>query len=362
MNWFERTICIRVQVVVVFLATAGLSGCMSFNPMFQTPASYQRETWKLTSPAQPTPNQAYFSAPQRITQPALPYGYSEEIIAPAIIESPQFGSTIPQSIPSKSEKASGEINSNSRRRGQFFDSRQYSGAQLRRTFKPVEQESSATPLLPTLPALDPAPVPVTADDRPPRRRRRNSQLKKRKLSVPKVVPVPRQQNESQSEDNTSVKEEPKTEESQVEKVEESNQDSEIFDDEVFGGRLLGEIEFGPEIAPRNSEIPRTVKLQVESAEKERVGNGVLFRIKIVNTGDEPIRDLVAAVEFGTAFRFPHHNESRVEQSFEELAPQSSKEIALTLTGQKSGNQCCRFTLLYNGLEVAWKSVCVELVD
>lgn len=360
MNWFERTICIRVQVVVAFLATAGLSGCMSFNPVFQTPTSYQRQTWKLTSP---TPSRAEYSNPQTFTQPALPYGYSEEVISPAIIESPQFGSTIPQSIPSNDKKVLGEGNRNSRRRGQFFDTRQYNGAQMRRTFKPAEEEKvSATPLLPTLPALDPAPVPVTADDRPPRRRRRSGQLRKRKLSVPKVVPVPRQQSERQSEENASVKEAPKTEKSEVEKIEESNQNSEIFDDEVFGGRLLGEIEFGPEIAPRNSEIPRTVELQVQSAEKEKVGNGVLFRIKIVNSGDKPIRDLVAAVDFGSGFRFPHHNESRVEQSFEELAPQSSKEIALTLTGQKSGNQCCRFTLLYNGLEVAWKSVCVELVD
>jgi hypothetical protein len=100
---------------------------------------------------------------------------------------------------------------------------------------------------------------------------------------------------------------------------------------------------------------------VRAAETKEVGRAVTFYLTIWNPGDEPLDEVVIESDFDEPLVFPGRAEKRVTQSVGRLGPRESREMALTLVGERPGRHCARFTVTIEGREAVWKSVCVEFV-
>jgi uncharacterized repeat protein (TIGR01451 family) len=119
---------------------------------------------------------------------------------------------------------------------------------------------------------------------------------------------------------------------------------------------------GPTLAPRKIIVPANVELTVTADAYHAVGDPIAFEITLRNTGDEPATAVEVEAEFDTALAFPGRADHRVKRSIGPLAAGASETVSLTLTADKAGTHCARFTVTGDGLPAVTKQMCVVCAE
>ena len=114
-------------------------------------------------------------------------------------------------------------------------------------------------------------------------------------------------------------------------------------------------------SPPQVEGPR-LDLEVEAPSGRQVGAGATFQLTVRNSGKADAVEVAVDCEFDDAFVFPGRQEKRVRQTLGRLPAGESSHMALTLSSQREGQHCCRFSVVNRGVEAVWKSVCVTYSD
>ena len=124
---------------------------------------------------------------------------------------------------------------------------------------------------------------------------------------------------------------------------------------------------GPELPPRPVVEPRDratddgLQLEVDVARQKQVGSGATFRLTLHNVGAAAAENVVLETDFDDPLIFPGRPEKKVRRSIGTLAAGETREILLTLVSRDIGQGCARFSVIVNGMERVWKSVCVDFI-
>jgi hypothetical protein len=116
------------------------------------------------------------------------------------------------------------------------------------------------------------------------------------------------------------------------------------DDETDRSVPLEELPASPKEGPENRDTP-----------------GWKPRVPDSSKVPDPI-DVVVECEFDSTLAFPGKDGTRVRRAVGTLAAGETKKVVLSLSSGMVGRHCCRFSVMSGGIEVVWKSVCVEFVE
>ena len=126
------------------------------------------------------------------------------------------------------------------------------------------------------------------------------------------------------------------------------------------GPSLGTI---PTIEPDDVTVSGPLDLAVTAPTRKAPGGSVTYRVTLRNTSDRPLEGLTVHCQFDDALVFTGSDRREVVHRLERLPPGESKEIALTLTSDKTGSHCCWFMVTRDEagspVELVSRQVCVE---
>jgi hypothetical protein len=115
------------------------------------------------------------------------------------------------------------------------------------------------------------------------------------------------------------------------------------------------------VEPRDRVADNGLQLEIDVDAQKQVGSGATFRLTLHNVGDIAAENVVLETDFDDPLIFPGRPEKKVRRSVGTLAAGETREILLTLVSRKIGQGCARFSVIVNGMETVWKSVCVEFI-
>lgn len=114
--------------------------------------------------------------------------------------------------------------------------------------------------------------------------------------------------------------------------------------------------------PRESkpaEKRSALELTVDAPAEARVGDEVVFRVRLRNIGTKPLDAVGIECQLEPALASPGRKSRRIGQEFGELEPNAEHETELVVVAEREGRHCCEFTVKAGGVEEVWKSVCIE---
>ncbi len=130
-------------------------------------------------------------------------------------------------------------------------------------------------------------------------------------------------------------------------------------------RQSPKIESGPTIEPDEVTVAEPLELTVAAPARRQLGGVVTYRVTLRNISEHPLERLVVRCQFDRPLVFLGSDQRELLRRVERLSPGESKTLAISLTCDKTGSQCSRFTVsrLERGadLEVASREVCVDFV-
>jgi uncharacterized repeat protein (TIGR01451 family) len=121
----------------------------------------------------------------------------------------------------------------------------------------------------------------------------------------------------------------------------------------------------PKIEPDEVTVGRPLELTVTAPARKAPGGTVTYRVTLRNTGDRPLEGLAVHCQFDDALVFSGSDRREVVRRIERLPAGESKEMALSLTSDKTGSHCCWFMVTRDDagtdVEMVSRQVCVEFV-
>ena len=123
------------------------------------------------------------------------------------------------------------------------------------------------------------------------------------------------------------------------------------------------IDLFPSIEPEEITLEAPLELTVVAPARRQVGGMATYRLTLRNAGDQVFEGLVVHCRFGADLVFSGTDRREVVQRVARLSPGEVKAIDLSLTSEKVGAHCCRFSVAKldgdHEVELASRDACVE---